>query len=173
MKKILRILFLISPLIILSLAYYEQGRWTPPLDPNNPQPVSIATLLEHPESYQAPILLITHGDVFNKSGDIIYLKGFGDVFLKVNCTDVDIGDVQEGMTLYLRGYSYYHDPSKEYFLAIEIHIHVSYSVYLSIPIAVLVLIILFFGFKFKLKDFSFSRRKEEGSKNSTPNEEGN
>lgn len=161
MKKIIRVILLLSPLIIVGIAFFEHGRWEPPLNPNIPQPVSIETLLEHNESYQAPMMLITQGEVHNKSSDTIFLKGIHDEFFRVNCTLVNISAVQEGMTLYMRGYSYYHDPSKLYFLAVEIHIHTSYSLVLSIPIAFIVLIILFIGFKFNLNDFSFSRRPTE------------
>ncbi len=165
MKKLVRVLLLLSPLILFGVAFLEHDRWAPPLNPEVPQPVAISTLFEHNESYQAPIELITFGDVHNKSAEIIFLKGAGEVFLMVNTTLVNASAVEAGMTLYMRGYSYVHDPAKGYFLAIEIHIHISYSLMLSIPIAFIGLLILFWGFKFNLSDFSFSRRTKEAEKN--------
>ncbi|HUY00804.1 MAG TPA: hypothetical protein VMV49_14680 [Candidatus Deferrimicrobium sp.] len=167
MKKILRILFLLSPLIIVGLAYYEMNVWHPPLNPNIPQPVSIETLLEHNETYKAPMELIITGDVFNKSDvdEYLFLDGINDGYFKVNCTGLNISSIEPGMTLELRGYSFYDDPEKQYFVAIEFHIAISYSIYLSIPGAILILLILFWGFKFQIKDFSFSRKSAEDEKN--------
>ena len=167
LRKILRILFLLSPLIIVGLAFYEHSRWQPPLNPDMTQPVSIETLLEHNETYKAPMKLIIHGEVYNKSEseEFIFLYGVNDDYFRVNCTNVNVSAVEGGMLLYIRGFSYYHDPEKEYFLAEEIHIQVSYSLYLSIPVLILILIIMFIGFKFQAKDFSFSRRLEEESGN--------
>ncbi|MHA1130740.1 MAG: hypothetical protein ACTSRC_20105 [Candidatus Helarchaeota archaeon] len=165
MKKLVRVLLLLSPLILFSIAFWEHNRWEPPRNPNVPQSVAISTLYKHNESYQAPIELITFGTVYNKSTDTIYLEGTGDIFLLVNTTQVNTSAVKVGKTLYLRGYSYIHDPTKGYFLAIEIHIHTSYSLILSIPVAVIGVFILFWGFKFNLKDFSFSRRPREVKEN--------
>jgi len=147
----------------MGIAVWEQGRWEPPLNPEVPQPVAISTLLAHNESYQAPLEVITFGDVYNKSENLLLLQGTGGELLKVNTTLVNTSLVQKEMTLYIRGYSYIHDSTKAYFLAIEIHIHVSYSLVLSIPVAIIGLLILFWGFKFQIRDFSFSRRKMEGN----------
>jgi hypothetical protein len=165
MKKLVRVLLLLSPLILFGIAFWEHNRWAPPLNPEVPQPVAITTLFEHNESYQAPIELITFGNVYNKSADVIFMKASEEIFLMVNTTLVNTSAVEVGMTLYMRGYSYIHDPAKGYFLAIEIHIHVSYSLILSIPIAFIGLLILFWGFKFNLSDFSFSRRPKEAEEN--------
>lgn len=163
MKNYIRVLLLLTPIIIVGLAIYEQTVWHPPINPDMTQQVRIGTLLDLNETYKAPMKLIINGDVYNKSvaEDLLFLDGG---YFKVNCTNVNISDVKPGMRVYIMGYSYYHDPSKEYFLAEKIHIFVSYSVYLSIPGAFLILIILFVGFKFELKDFSFSRKPAEESK---------
>lgn len=163
MKKITRILFLLTPLILVGLAFYEHEQWYPPVNSDIPQPVSIKTILERSESYKPPFELITHGEVYNKSGsgEIIFLEDLGGELLRVNCTNVNVSAVEVGRTVYIRGYSYYHDLSKKYFLAIKIHVLVSYSLFLSIPGAILILIILFLGFKFNWNDFSFSRNKKE------------
>ncbi len=165
MRKLVRVLLLLSPLVILGFAFYEQGVWHPPLNPNITQPVGIDVLLEHKEIYKAPMKLIIIGDVYNKSesGDMLFLYSDNGDYFRVNCTSLDISQIEGGMRLYIMGYSYYHDPTKEYFLAEKIQIHTSYSIFLSIPGAILILIILFVGFKFSIKDFSFSRKlKEEG-----------
>lgn len=161
MKKILRLLLLLTPLIIAGLAYWDYKRpWQPPLDPTIPQYVSIDDLLAYNDSYQAPMIVIVQGEVFNKTGNYLFMNG--GVF-RVNCSGLDISAVKSGDFVYVRGMSYYHEPAKEYFSASDIQIHVSYSLYLSIPGALLILLILFIGFKFKLSDFSFSRKVQEGT----------
>jgi hypothetical protein len=167
MRKSIRIILLLMPLLIIPLALYEHDRWESPLNPNIPQPVSIETLFKHNESYKAPMELIVEGEVHNKSEaeNILLLKGIEGGFLKVNCSGLDISAIESGTYIYMRGYSYIDDNTKNYFLAIELHIHVTYSLILSLPGALLVLIILFIGFKFKLGDFSFSRKAEAQSKN--------
>jgi hypothetical protein len=167
MRKILRVLFLLSPIIIVGFAVYENYQWHPPLNPNVPQPVSIEVLLKHVDIYKAPMVLLIVGDVYNKSdGDeYIFLYGVDGGYFQVNCTGINISAIEPGMRLDLRGYSYYDDPTKEYFLATDIHIAVSYSMFLSLPGLLLILVILFVGFKFQIKDFSFSRKSEEGGKN--------
>ncbi|MHA1894646.1 MAG: hypothetical protein ACTSX4_09105 [Candidatus Helarchaeota archaeon] len=140
--------------------FYQYQEWHPPINPEITQPVSINTLLDKPEYYKPPMLLVINGDVKNKTGDIIFLTGLFDAVIKINCSSLNIDDIQAGMTLYIKGYSHYHEADK-YFTATEIHVQVSYSLYLSIPGAVIILIILFVVFKFKLKDFSFSRKTSE------------
>ena len=164
MRKIIRILLLLSPLIIVGLTFYEQTRWVSPIFPEKTQYIGVGTLLDHPEVYQAPMTLIVHGIVHNKSGSGDFLFFYLDkewIFFNVNCSQLDISELEGGMTVYLRGKSYYHEPSKQYFLAEDFHILVSYSLYLSIPGAFLVLLILFLWFKFKFQDFSFSRKDTE------------
>lgn len=165
MKNYMRVLFLLSPLIIMAgLGYYELRKpWQPPLSPDGPHYIAIDVLINHQESYKAPMKIIFHGDVYNKTGDLIFFDS-NSGFLKVNCSGMDISTIEAGMTLYIMGVSYLHDPTKEYFLAEDIQIHVSYSLYLSIPGAILILIILFLGFRFTLDDFSFSRKKLEAHK---------
>ncbi len=166
MNKIIRLLLLISPVLILGLAIYDmQMPWRPPLDPNTPQYISIGTLLDHPDVYKAPMEVIINGNTHNKSlsGDILFLYGGPDGYFKVNCSEIDISAIDGGMHVYIRGVSYYDDPTKEYLLAHEVYSHQSYSYYLSIPGVILVLIILFVGFKFSLDDVSFSRKSEEVS----------
>ena len=160
MNKFIRVLMLLSPIIIVGFAFYEHGRWQPPLNPDVPQPVEIEVLLEHPEAYGAPIELIIHGTVYNKSDidEYIFLYGPNDSHFKLNCTSINISAVEPEMYVYIRGYYY---SEEQYLLVIELHIHTSYSLYLSIPGAFLVLIILFWGFKFNLDDFSFSRKVQE------------
>ena len=165
MRKLLRVLFLLSPIIIAGLAYWEYERaWQPPLNPDRPQYISLEALREHPDAYQAPMILILQGEVHNKTGNFLFLEWGGEDYFKVNCSLIDISAVEGGMTVYIRGVSYYHDLAKKYFLVEnqeDIHIHVSYSLYLSIPGAVLILLVLFLGFKFNLDDFSFSRKPKE------------
>ena len=164
MNKVIRLLLILSPALILGLAIYDmQLPWQPPLDPNTPQSISISVLLEHPDAYKAPMEVIINGDTHNKSlsGDILFLYGGPDGYFKVNCSEIDISAIDGGMHVYVRGVSYYDDPTKEYLLAKEVHPHQSYSYYLSIPGLILILIILFVGFKFSLDDYSFSWRSEE------------
>lgn len=165
MRKILRVILLLTPLIIVGLALYEKDQWHPPIDPNTPQLTHMGAILDNTEIYKAPMTLIINGVVYNKSisGDFIFLGSTG--YFQVNSTEIDVSGVEPGMVVYLRGTSYYHDSGKLYFLAEDIEIHVTYSLYLSIPGAVLILVILFVGFKFILKDFSFSRKTQEESTN--------
>ncbi len=167
MRALIRVILLLSPIIIVGFAIYELDQWHAPISPNSPQYIGIDDLLAHPDVYQAPRQIIFSGEVYNKSvaGDMILIRLGESDFFRINCTGLDISDVESGMTIYVRGVSYYNDPSKEYFLATDIEIHVSYSLELSIPGAILILIILFVGFKFQLKDFSFSRRSEEETEN--------
>ncbi|NVM31279.1 MAG: hypothetical protein HWN65_20745 [Candidatus Helarchaeota archaeon] len=164
MKKYIRVLLLLSPLIIAGFGYYELTKpWQPPISPDGPHFTTIGALLDHNETYKAPMKVIFNNDVFNKTGDILFFNA-GGRFLKVNCSGVDASAIESGMMLYIIGVSYLHDPTKEYFLAEDIHIHVTYSLYLSIPGAILILLILFVGFRFTLDDFSFSRKKLEEHK---------
>jgi len=107
--------------------------------------------------------VIINGDIYNKSlsGEILFLYGGPDGYFKVNCSEIDVSAISGGMHVYVRGVSYYDDPTKEYLLAREVYRHQSYSYYLSIPGVILILIILFVGFRFSLDDVSFSRRAEE------------
>ena len=164
MKKLLRVFLLLTPLILVGFVFYQYYEWHPPINPNITQPVSVETLMGNPEVYKAPMNLVINGAVHNKSGEIIYLGGLHGAFIKVNCTNVNINNVDAGTDVYIMGYSFYHEADK-YFLATDIHVQVSYSLYLSIPGAIIVLIILFAVFKFNKKDFSFSRRGEESVKN--------
>lgn len=161
MRKIIRVLFLLSPIILLGFAVYEKDLWHPPLNPDVPQYIDINVLRDHPDVYKAPMSLIIQGEVYNKTGDLLFLYGGDRGFFLVNCSSLDISSIESGMLLYFFGVSYIDDPLKGYFLAENFQIQISYSVYLSIPGAILILLILFLGFKFKLKDFSFSR-KEQG-----------
>ncbi|NHI93500.1 MAG: hypothetical protein EAX96_13515 [Candidatus Lokiarchaeota archaeon] len=161
MKKLTRFFLLISPLIIFGLLIIEYNVWRPPINPSITQPVSITILLEKPDVYQAPMLLSINGDVKNRTNNDLFIIGLNNKVLRVNCSGLNIEEIKPGMTLYIKGYSYYHDTSKNYFLAIEIYIFYSYSLYLSIPGLIIILIILFVVFKFNFKDFSFSRRKGE------------
>lgn len=164
MRKIIRVLFLLSPIIILGFALYEMNLWHPPLNPNVPQYIDINVLRDHLDLYKAPMPLIIQGQVYNKTGDLLFLYGGDKGYFLVNCSGLDISTVEPGMYLYFFGISYVDDPLKRYFLAENFWIQISYSVYLSIPGAFMILIILFVGFKFNLKDFSFSRKKQEGTK---------
>jgi hypothetical protein len=137
--------------------------WHPPLNPNTPQYININILRDYPDVYKAPMQVIIQGQIYNKTGDFLYLYGGDKGYFRVNCSGLDIGSVGANMNVYLFGISYYDDPSKEYFLAEKFEIQISYSVYLSIPGAILILVILFVGFKFNLKDFSFSRKQKEGN----------
>jgi len=161
MKKSIRILLLLSPLIVFGLMIMENMIFRPPINPSITQPVSINTLIEKPDLYQAPMVLSLNGEVKNRTGNDLFLKGLHGVELRVNCSGLNIDHIQAGMTLYVKGYSYLHDTGKNYYLAIEIYVFQSYSLYLSLPGAIIVLVILFVIFKFNYKDFSFSRRKEE------------
>ena len=161
MKKSIRILLLLSPLIVFGLVVMENMIFRPPINPNLTQPVAINTLLEKPEVYKAPMQLSLNGEVKNITGNDLFLSGLHGVDLRVNCSGLNIDHISPGMTLYVKGYSYVHDMGKNYFLAVEIHVFHSYSLYLSLPGAIIILVILFVIFKFNYKDFSFSRRKEE------------
>ena len=161
MKKRVRILLLLSPLIIFGFVAMENVIFRPPINPFLTQPVSINTLLEKPDIYQAPMVITFSGEVKNRTGNDLFLTGLYGSELRINCSSVDIESILPGMTLFIKGQSYMHDVGKNYVLAIEIHIFYSYSLYLSIPGAIVVIIILFVIFKFNYKDFSFSRRKEE------------
>lgn len=166
MRKIIRVLFLLSPLILLGFAIYENSLWHPPFNPAVPQYITINNLQDHLDVYKAPMQIIFQGQVYNKTGNFLFLYGRNNGFLQVNCSSLEISSVQSGMILYLFGISYYDDPSKNYFLAEAVEIQQnSYTLYLSIPGGFLILIILFLGFKFNLKDFSFSRKRKEGPKN--------
>lgn len=161
MNKVLRLVLILSPILILGLAIYDMQRpWQPPIDPNTPQHISIGVLLAHRDVYKAPMEVIINGDVYNKSlsGEFLFLYGGSNGYFEVNCSQIDISIIDGGMHVYIRGISYYDDPTKEYFLAEEIYRHESYSYYLSVPGLFLILIILFISFKFSLDDFSFSRR---------------
>jgi hypothetical protein len=164
MRKIIRVLFLLSPIIILGFALYEMDLWHPPLNSDVPQYIDINVLRDHPDIYKAPMRVIIQGQVYNKTGDLLFLYGGDRGFFLVNCSGLDISSVEPGMDLYFFGLSYIDDPLKGYFLAENFWIQYSYSVYLSIPGAFLILIILFVGFKFNLKDFSFSRKRQEEPK---------
>jgi len=161
MKKAIRILLLLSPLIVFGFVVMENMIYRPPINPYITQPVAISTLLEKPEVYRAPMVISINGEVKNKTGNDLFLTGLYGVELRVNCSGINIDHIQPGMTLYIKGYSYIHDPAKSYVLAVDIYVFYSYSLYLSIPGAILAIIILFVIFKFDYKDFSFSRRKEE------------
>jgi hypothetical protein len=161
MRKIIRVLLLLSPIILLGFAVYEKDLWHPPLNPAVPQYIDINVLQNNVDIYKAPMHVIIIGGVYNKTGDLLYLYGGDKGFLRVNCSSLDISSVEPGMILYFFGVSYLDDPSKEYYLAEKFWIQESYSLYLSIPGAFLILIILFVGFKFRLNDFSFSRKRQE------------
>jgi len=164
-RKIIRILFLISPIILLGFAIYENNLWHPPLNPNVPQYISINDLRSHPEAYPPPMKVIMQGLVINKNktSNFLILEGGTMGPFRVNCSNLDISFINTGVIIYLLGVSYFNDPSKNYFLAENFEIQQpTYTTYLSIPGALLILIILFVGFKFSLKDFSFSRKTKEG-----------
>ena len=164
MRKIIRVLFLLSPIILLGFALYEKDLWHPPLNPEVPQYIDINVLRDHPDLYKAPMHVIIQGQVYNKTGHMLFLYGGDRGFFRVNCSSLDISSVDSGMILYFLGVSYIDDPAKEYFIAENFQVQISYSVYLSIPGAFLILIILFVGFKFHWKDFSFSRKRQEDTK---------
>ena len=161
MKKAIRVLLLLSPLIVFGFIIMENMIFRPPINPYITQPVSIKTLLEKPETYKAPMVISINGEVKNKTNNDLFLTGLYGLELRINCSGINIDNIQPGMTLYIKGYSYIDDPGKNYVLAIDIHLFYSYSLYLSIPGAIIVIMILFVIFKFDYKDFSFSRRKEE------------
>jgi len=162
MRKVIRVLFLLSPIILLGFALYEMDLWHPPLNPAVPQYIDVNILQNHSDIYKAPMQLIIQGRVYNKTGNSLFLYGGAKGFLQVNCSSLDISSIEPDMFLYLVGVSYYDDPSRGYVLAEEIEIQQpTYSVYLSIPGALLILVILFVGFKFRTKDFSFSRKRKE------------
>ena len=161
MKKSIRILLLLSPLVVFGFIVLENVIFRPPINTYITQPVSINALLEKPDVYKAPMVISLSGEVKNRTGNDLFLSGLFNVELRVNCSGINIDQIQPGMILYVKGYSYIHDIGKNYLLAVEIHISYSFSLYLSIPGAIIVIIILFVIFKFNYKDFSFSRRKEE------------
>ncbi|MDD1777175.1 MAG: hypothetical protein LUQ65_03330, partial [Candidatus Helarchaeota archaeon] len=64
MRKIIRVLFLLSPIIILCFAVYEKDIWHPPLNPEVPQYIDINVLRDHQDIYKAPMHLIIQGQVY-------------------------------------------------------------------------------------------------------------